>query len=62
MKFEINDSDDGQYYFNLKANNGEVVATSEMYTTKQSCSDGINSVKQITIDTEVIDNTIENNL
>ena len=62
MKFDINDSDDGQYYFNLKANNGEVVATSEMYTTKQSCSDGINSVKQITIDTEVIDNTIENNL
>jgi len=62
MKFEINDSDDGQYYFNLKANNGEVVATSEMYTTKQSCRDGINSVKQITIDTEVIDNTIENNL
>ena len=31
--------------FDLKATNGEVIATSEVYTTKRACLDGINSVK-----------------
>ena len=34
-----------QFMFNLKAGNGEIVLTSERYTTKQSAQGGIASVK-----------------
>lgn len=42
-KFEIKHTDAG-YSFNLKAANGEVIATSEVYTTKAACIKGIESV------------------
>ena len=32
--------------FDLKANNGEVIATSEVYNSKASCLNGIESVKK----------------
>ena len=32
--------------FDLKAGNGETIATSEVYTTKQACLNGIASVKK----------------
>lgn len=34
-----------QYYFNLKAGNGEIIGTSEMYTTPTARDRGIESVK-----------------
>jgi len=34
-----------QYYYNLKSANGEKILSGEGYTTKQSCLDGIASVK-----------------
>jgi uncharacterized protein YegP (UPF0339 family) len=34
------------FYFNLKAGNGEIIATSEMYESKQACKKGIASVKK----------------
>lgn len=34
-----------QYMFNLKAGNGETIATSERYVTKQGALNGIQSVK-----------------
>lgn len=43
-KFEIKRSTDGQYHFNLKARNGEVILTSERYTAKGSAHKGISSV------------------
>jgi uncharacterized protein YegP (UPF0339 family) len=36
----------GQYHFVLKAGNGEIIATSERYTTKASAKNGIESVKE----------------
>ncbi|GEA20347.1 YegP family protein [Vibrio harveyi] len=33
------------YYFVLKADNGQVIATSEMYASKQGAEKGIDSVK-----------------
>jgi|ERR1044071_647302 uncharacterized protein YegP (UPF0339 family) len=45
-KFEIKKAKDGQYYFNLKAGNGEVILTSEMYKEKRSAQNGIESVKR----------------
>jgi uncharacterized protein len=36
---------DRNYYWHLKANNGEIVAQGEGYTTKESCLKGITFVK-----------------
>jgi uncharacterized protein YegP (UPF0339 family) len=44
-KFVIQKSSNNQFYFNLKAANGEIILTSEMYTTKGSAQNGIDSVK-----------------
>lgn len=43
--YEILKSRDDSYYFNLKAGNGEIIATSQMYASKQSAKVGIESVK-----------------
>ncbi|PRD14347.1 YegP family protein [Pantoea coffeiphila] len=45
-KFEIFSGKNGQYYFRLKAGNGEVILSSEGYTTKASCENGVASVKK----------------
>lgn len=44
-KFEIAKAKDGQFFFRLKAGNGQVILMSEMYRSKQSCKNGIASVK-----------------
>lgn len=44
-KFEIKDTSNDQFMFNLKARNGEIILTSETYTSKQGCENGIESVK-----------------
>ena len=44
-KFIIKTAKDGQNYFVLKAGNGEPILSSEMYTTKAACNNGIESVK-----------------
>ena len=54
-KFIIQKSKDGQTFFNLKAANGEVIATSEMYTTKAACYNGINAVRTAAATAEVIE-------
>jgi uncharacterized protein YegP (UPF0339 family) len=43
--FDMNKSKANDFYFNLKAGNGEVVLTSEMYTSKGSAEGGIASVQ-----------------
>lgn len=45
-KFEIATAKNGQFVFNLKAGNGEVILTSEMYTTKTAAQNGIASVQK----------------
>ena len=45
-KFEIKNTSNDQFMFNLKAGNGEIVLTSEMYTTKASAKNGIESVRE----------------
>ncbi len=44
-KFVIKTGSNGQYYFSLKAGNGEKILSSEGYTSKASCQNGIDSVK-----------------
>lgn len=43
--FELSKSSDGQFKFVLKAGNGEVVLTSELYKTRASTDNGIASVR-----------------
>lgn len=43
--FELDKSSNGQYKFVLKAGNGEIILTSELYTTKSSAENGIASVQ-----------------
>lgn len=45
-KFELKKSKNGQFYFNLTASNGQVIATSEMYVSKDAAENGIASVKK----------------
>lgn len=44
---EILQSTDSQWYFVVKGNNGEIVATSEMYTTKASADRGARTVRSL---------------
>lgn len=45
-KFVITTRKNGEYQFNLKANNGQIILSSEGYKTKASCENGIESVKK----------------
>jgi len=44
-KFELKNSTNGQFHFNLKAGNGEVILSSETYTTKSGALGGIESIR-----------------
>ena len=54
-KFEMYQDKAGEYRFRLKAKNGEVIATSEGYTTKTACENGIESVKKNAPEAEIVD-------
>ncbi|GJM34762.1 MAG: UPF0339 protein YegP [Saprospiraceae bacterium] len=46
MKFEIFQSEkNSQYYFRLKAKNGQIILSSQGYAAKSGCKNGIESVK-----------------
>ena len=45
-KFEIKKSSDDQFFFNLKAGNGEIILTSEMYAAKSGAERGIESTRK----------------
>ena len=45
--FELYQSEkSGEYYFRLKAKNGQIILSSQGYTTKTACQNGIESVKK----------------
>lgn len=45
-KFEITKTQNGKIVFNLKASNGQVILTSQMYENKDVAFNGIDSVKK----------------
>ena len=45
-KFIVTVRKNGEFQFNLKATNGQVILTSEGYVKKESCLNGIESVKK----------------
>jgi len=45
-KFEIKESANGKFRFNLKAGNGQIILSSEAYESKQGAERGIESVRK----------------
>ena len=46
------------FVFNLKAGNGEVIATSEIYTTEATCMKGVESIRKNAADAKLEDQTV----
>lgn len=57
-KFVIRETKTG-IKFDLKAGNGEVIATSEVYTTEAACKNGIASVQKNAPIANIEDQTVE---
>lgn len=58
-KFVIKNTKSG-IKFDLKAGNGEVIATSEVYTSESTCKNGIESVRKNAPIANFEDQTVEN--
>ncbi|MBL0184943.1 MAG: YegP family protein [Candidatus Obscuribacter sp.] len=58
-KFEIFVGSDDKFYFHLKADNGEIIAASQGYTSKQSAELGIDAIRRIAAQAAVLDLTQE---
>lgn len=53
-KFELYVDKAGEFRFRLKAGNGEIILASEGYKSKDSCKNGIESVKKNAPDAEIV--------
>ena len=56
--FEIQSNDVDKYRFHLKAGNGQIIAVSQSYLTRQSAEKGIASVKKNAPIAKVVDHTL----
>ena len=56
-KFVLKKGSSGKFHFNLLATNGQVIATSEAYESKQAALNGIESVKKNAPDAALDDQT-----
>jgi len=54
-KFEVYEDKGGKFRFRLKAGNGQVIATGQGYTSKESCLNGIDSIRKNSPDAPVVD-------
>jgi uncharacterized protein YegP (UPF0339 family) len=57
-EFEIRNTVDGRYYWRFRAINGEVVAVSEVYESKQICKAGIDSIMSNAVFAAIRDQTL----
>lgn len=58
-RFESKVAKNGKFYFNLKATNGQIIGTSEMYASEAGKNNGIASVQKNAPTANVVDLTIE---
>lgn len=54
-RYERKETKSGGHMFNLKATNGQVIGTSESYTSTSGRDNGIDSVKRNAPDAQVVD-------
>ncbi|MBE6967556.1 MAG: DUF1508 domain-containing protein [Ruminococcaceae bacterium] len=57
-KFVVKTTKSGAYVFNLKAGNGEVIATSESYSSEATCLAGVESVRKNAVAAKLEDQTL----
>lgn len=60
-KFEIKTRSNGEFQFNLKADNGQVILTSEGYSSKAACQNGIESVKTNSVNDNAYERKVSSN-
>lgn len=54
-KFEVYEDKSGKFRFRLKASNGQVIASGQAYSTKESCLKGIESVRSNAPEAKLVD-------
>lgn len=54
-KFEVYEDKGGKFRFRLKAGNGQVIATGQGYASKESCLNGIESIRKNAPEAPVVD-------
>lgn len=55
--FDKKTASNGKFYFNLKAGNGQIIGSSQMYESEQGRDNGINSVMENAPDASIEDET-----
>jgi len=60
-KFLVSKRSNGEHQFNLVADNSEIILTSEGYTTRAACENGIESVKENSVFDEAYDRKLSTN-
>ena len=60
-KFQIYKGNDEQFYFRLRARNGEVILASEGYSSEAGCQNGIESVKENAVRDERFQRKVSDN-
>lgn len=60
-KFVVSKRTNGEHQFNLLADNSEIILTSEGYTTRAACENGIESVKENSARQDAYDRKLSSN-
>lgn len=56
-RFEMKEAANGKFHWNLKATNGQVIMSSQLYATKDGAEGGIASASKNAADASLIDET-----
>ena len=56
-RFDKKVASNGKPFFNLKATNGQIIGSSQMYSNEKNMLNGLASVKKNAIDAQVVDET-----
>jgi uncharacterized protein len=59
LTFRIHKNAQGQYYWNLKSANNEIIANGETYISKQSCINAVNLIRSGAAGAQFYDSTGE---
>lgn len=57
-RFDVKESANGKFFFNLKATNGQIIGKSQMYAAESGMKNGIASVQKNAAEAEVKDLTV----
>jgi uncharacterized protein len=60
-KFVITPAKNDQFKFDLKADNGQIILSSELYTTKTACKNGIASIQKNCINDDRYERKLSSN-